>query len=605
MNHLDVYYRALSEYRKLTVANQDCTTLRSAIATTDTEQDKIEIKRAFCTIEEDWVEAIEAGLVHVEKAIKQDRQFIRSNGEIIPIEKVKHVSKESVEHLAKHSNLITRYEEGEDIVPDKLYTVERLNDYAVYENRFLYMLLCYLRDFITIRYNDITELTHKYEATISLDKKIATGRGQMTYTLSMHDVRKNDQYLKDHNPARDIIDRIDLILKAVLAFLATPLMEVVSKAPMLKPPITKTNVLKMNNNFKGAVALYDFIIAYDKPGYNTEFEVSTISPFRDDLADEMAEAGGLVSFLAYEYGLKIKNDLKEAYVLEELRLKDEEIRKRAESIAAMKRRLEASGVGIEEYVITLEKQLRALEAERVRAQTLAEEIAELKDIQKRLSKSIEDLKDENENLKVEMAEEKQRHFEEMEALKKAHEDEMHELIVRHEEEIRALNEKHENEIKELTEKHNAEIEELNRKHREEIDSLNEAAARERERYEGEIARIRLDTANEIQAAREDCKAKVDEACRNLSETREQLDECNREKAQLLEQKLQSDARVKALGGVDRDYTDRDSFNLLENEYKAFTRLYKEQWTKTKKQIRTNHLNMKNIRGNEENDKNSD
>lgn len=594
MNHLDVYYRALSEYRKLTVANHDCSALRSAIATTDTEQDKIEIKRAFCTIEEDWVNAIEAGLVHVEKAIKQDRQFIRSNGEIIPIEKVKHVSKESVEHLARHSSLITRYEEGEDIIPDKLYTVERLNDYAVYENRFLYMLLCYLRDFITIRYNDITDLTHKYEATISLDKKIVTGKSQMTYTLTMHDVRKNDQYLKDHNPARDIIDRIDLILKAVLAFLATPLMEVVAKAPMLKPPITKTNVLKMNNDFKGAVALYDFIIAYDKPGYHTEFEINTISPFRDDLADEMAEAGGLVSFLAYEYGLKIKNELKEAYALEEIRLKDEEIKKRAESIAAMKRRLEASGIGIEDYVITLEKQLRALESERVRAQALAEEIAELKDTQKRLSEALEALKEENESLKVEMAEEKQRHFEEMEALKKAHEEEMHELILRHEEEIRELNEKH-----------SAEIEELNNRHREEIERLNEAAARERERYESEIAQIRLDTANEIQAAKEDCKNKVDEACRNLAECREQLDVNNKEKAELLEQKLQSDARVKALGGIDRDHTDRESFNLLENEYKAFTRLYKEQWAKTKKQIRTNHLNMKNIRGTEENDKSSD
>ena len=141
MNQLDVYYRALSEYRKLTLANSDCTSFRSAIAAAGIEQDKIEIKRAYCTIEEDWVEAIEEGLVHIEKAIKEDRQFIRSNGEIIPIEKVKHVSRESVEHLAKHSNLITRYEEGEDIIPDSLYAVERLNDYTVYENRFLYMLL--------------------------------------------------------------------------------------------------------------------------------------------------------------------------------------------------------------------------------------------------------------------------------------------------------------------------------------------------------------------------------------------------------------------------------------------------------------------------------
>ena len=94
MNQLDVYYRALLNYRKLTTANHDCTAMRSAIASADAEKDKIVIKRAFCTIESDWVEAIENGLIHIEKAIKQERQFIRSNGEVVPIEKVKRVSKE-------------------------------------------------------------------------------------------------------------------------------------------------------------------------------------------------------------------------------------------------------------------------------------------------------------------------------------------------------------------------------------------------------------------------------------------------------------------------------------------------------------------------------
>ena len=88
MNQLDVYYRALLNYRTLTTASNECGSLRSAIAEADTEQDKIVITRAFCTIDEDWVDAIEAGLVHIEKAIKEDRQFIRSNGEVVEIEKV-------------------------------------------------------------------------------------------------------------------------------------------------------------------------------------------------------------------------------------------------------------------------------------------------------------------------------------------------------------------------------------------------------------------------------------------------------------------------------------------------------------------------------------
>ena len=128
MNQLDVYYRALLNYRKYTTQSNECNSLRGAIAEADTENDKIVIKRALCTIDEEWVNVIEDGLRHVEKAIKQERQFIRSNGEVVEIEKVKHVSKESVEHLSRHSNLISRYTEGEDIIPDKLYSVERLND---------------------------------------------------------------------------------------------------------------------------------------------------------------------------------------------------------------------------------------------------------------------------------------------------------------------------------------------------------------------------------------------------------------------------------------------------------------------------------------------
>ena len=46
-------------------------------------------------------------------------------------------------------------EEGDNIVPDKLYMVEKLSDYAVYENRFLFMLLSYLRDFIQYRLEKI------------------------------------------------------------------------------------------------------------------------------------------------------------------------------------------------------------------------------------------------------------------------------------------------------------------------------------------------------------------------------------------------------------------------------------------------------------------
>ena len=130
MNQSDAYYRALLAYRAQTAAKRECVRDRNAFAEAG-GRGEIAVTRAVCTVDEEWIKEIEAGLVHLEKAIKEERQFIYSNGEVIPIEKVKNVSKDSVEHLARHSDLITRVHEGEDLIPDKLYTVERLSDYAV------------------------------------------------------------------------------------------------------------------------------------------------------------------------------------------------------------------------------------------------------------------------------------------------------------------------------------------------------------------------------------------------------------------------------------------------------------------------------------------
>ena len=379
MDELDIYYRALLDFCRATESSRPCSALSQAIASSSTDTEDMTVTRAECTVDEDWVNAIEEGLVHIEKAIKEERQFIQSNGEIIPIEKVKNVSKESVQHLSRHSNLITRVPEDEDnLIPDKLYTVERLNDYAVYENRFLYMLLCYLRDFVTIRYNAVLEITNKYDGELNINKKVNHSRRNIDCVITFKEDRKNDEYLREHNSAKEIIDRIDLILKAVLAFLSTPLMEFTAKAPMLKPPITKTNVLKMDNNFKGAVRLYDFIIAYDKPGYTVNKITNRIAPFRDDLALELSQATAIISFLTYEYGLGIKSDLKERYNREEKRRKTEELLRMSEQLEALGRRLRISGESYEEYALSLEKHVKNLTAEVAKLEPLRNEIDELK-----------------------------------------------------------------------------------------------------------------------------------------------------------------------------------------------------------------------------------
>lgn len=598
MNELDIYYRALLDFCRATSAVRECNALTSAIASADAETDKIVVTRAKCTVDEDWVLAIEEGLVHIEKAIKEERQFIQSNGETVPIEKVKNVSKESVQHLAKHGNLITRVpDEGKDIVPDKLYTVERLNEYAVYENRFLYMLLCYLRDFVTIRYNEILDHTNKYEGTLDINKRINVSKRTMEYTVSLKEHRRDDRYLRENNAAKDIIDRIDLILKTILAFLATPLMECTSKVAMIKPPITKTNVLKMDNNFKGAVRLYDFIIAYDKRGYTVEKEENKLSPFREDLAEELAQAGAIISFLTYEYGLGIKTELKERYNAEERRRKTEELKKKTEQLEAIGRKLKTSGMSAEEYILSLEKHLRALSAETARMESMRNEIELLKNVERDQKNKISELTEELETLKEEYIEAQRRHEEEIEDLKEAHENE-----------IAELKEAHANEISELHSRYKSEIEEQKQAHQRAMEELKEAYETElneqKERYRSYVDQLK----EQMETEKEAMRASVTSAEQSVRSAKSELQEKTKEYEDLLEKHLTSEALVKALraekGSSNGDFSDKAGFDQLEKEYKAFTRFYNSEWAQAKKKIRKNILNMENLKGKKNGDKES-
>ena len=616
MNQLDVYYRALTGYRALTRDNRECTVLRKAMAQTDTQNDRLEVTRNVCTVDEDWIIAIEKGLVFVEKAIKEERQFIYSQGEVEPIEKVKHISKESVIHLAKHSNLITKEQQGEDIIPDQLYNVERLNDYAVYENRFLYMLLCYLRDFVTIRYNKILDLTNRYDGVLVMNKEINLPNRTVKYSVDLHEVRKDDPYLRDHNPAREVIDRIDLILKTVLSFLSTPLMEIAGKAAKLKPPITKTNVLKMDNNFKGAVALYEFIVAYDKPGFTSKEYKTEFAPFGDTLADEMAEAGSMMSFLVYEYGLGINSELKQSYLEEEARRKTEEIRRRSEQLAALKKRLNAKEISPEEYMLSLEKQIKLLEADNRQLEPLRIRVKELEESERRLNLEIQRLNCKIDALVDDLEAQRLRYELMIEELKAEHAGEIESIRAAHAEEIEKLVSKHQTELEIVRLKHAEELRQIDAKHAEDIAALNAD-------WQARLDALEL----QMQAAEEDCRARIEAVYREM---REHQNECDRQIAELngvidaangkiddgikayeqltkeyndlLDEKLMCDARIRALKiklGVitpDATYTEKEHFDGLETEFNAFNKFYKKCWNMAKKEIRKDMLNYKTLIG---------
>ncbi len=557
MNQLDVYYRALLNYRELTDNNSDCLRIKRGFLASDAGADKIIIKRAHCKVDEEWVSEIEKGLVHIEKAIKEERQFIYSNGEVLPIEKVKHISTESIKHLAKHSEMLTKEPVDDEIIPDKLYSVERLNDYTVYENRFLYMLLCYLRDFVTFRYNNILSATNRYDGSFTMDRDIQVGKESLKVKVDIHNVKEDDKYLREHNAEKEIIDRIDLILKTILAFLATPLMEYQSKVAMLRPPITKTNVLKMDNNFKGAVALYDFIISYDKDGYTIEEEIREISPFTEEMSLDIAEPVILLSFLTYEYGLNIGGYLKAEYDREETRLRDEKIKLHAEKLEALARRVRNHSDDPAEYMLELERHIRMLEREIGTIPTLRATIEVLGDEKEQLKTHIDSLNKEINEFDMKLEQIRAEHLDEVQRINSAYALKIHEIISANESTLKAEREKH------LAE----------------IDAFNQ--------HIGELLEAQKNAEGTLAA--------------EIAELKEKLRELQTAYDALQEAKRLAEARYLALkykeGALDENdvYTDREDFCELEAEYEVFTKFFKEEWKRAKKQIRRDLLNLKNFK----------
>jgi len=525
MSQLNTLYRALLEYKKHTSTDRECTSLKNIIKKADVENDEIDIITYTCKVDEDWIIAIEQGLVHVEKAIAEYRQFIRQDGEVVPIEKIKRVSKDSVEHLARHSDLITRIVEGQDLIPDKLYTVEKLSDYAVYENRFLYMMLCYLRDFISLRYNNIVEKTNTYDATTLMNKTIHNKHQKVVFEMKMLDQRKNDPFIREHNESKDIIRRIDSLLKVVLAYLSTPLMEEVAKSPMLKPPVTKTNVLKMNQNFKGALALYDYLVAYDKQGYEIVEKRKRINPFTEEEGDDFSEVVSLTSFLTYQYGNEIKDLLIEEYKIEEEKKKQEEAIRFQEQLKKMKKRVAESEMSVEEYMLVLEKRNRELEKDSAQLVLAKQEIRELNQKVEELTSSLEKANEKIQELEQEIARLIQKYIDDMNALKEAHRIEIENLVNKYETQIAELHETYQTQIKEMIEAHENEVRELKEAYETQISELKEAyetqilemkeayetqIANMQEAYETQIAELHTTYQQEINSLKEQHVQEIDE-----------------------------------------------------------------------------------------------
>lgn len=577
MRLIDLYYRAFKAYRNKTKDHPDAVKVRQIIKKANANHDELTTLTYRCEIETDWIENIEHGLVFIEKAIREERQFIRTEGEVIQIEKVKKVSRESVEHLARHSNLITKVlPEGEQLVPEKLYVVEKLNDYAVYENRFLYFLLIYLEAFIQSRLEKIERLMTTYHARLILNKTIELHHRTVRFDLTLDDKYEQEPYLYEAFKENPILQRIANILFGVRALLNTPLMQEVAKAPMIRPPIIKTNVLRMNPNFRAALALYDYITSYHKDGYSVEEVRFTYRPFPNELGDQFAEAIELTTFLSYQFGRGITDHLQQVFLEEEERRKEEEKALLEQELKRLKKRVREMNTDYEQYILLLEKRQLELEKEKEQLLIIQDQHERLKDAFAQLETQIAQMKEAMVSLETALQEKNEviydlneKYFRDLKALERAHREAMDDLRESYQLEMNQLIETHEKKTQELF----ASFENVKKELENQIQELRNTVGRLEE--EKQILIVQYEQQLQEQ------KKQYEETIDSLYEQMENLtDEKNYYLGALYALQHEFCTLPNSL-----DFTSRDQFNELERIKQSFHRFFKKQWKQAKKRIR--------------------
>ncbi len=607
MDLLDYYYRAFKDYRNETAKSNVCGKETRTVAETDIENDKLESTKYIVTVEEDWIKAIEDGLKFVEQAVAEERQFIKTNGEVVPIEKIRKISKDTVVHLAKHSDMITHVpeEEGATIVPDQLYMVEKLSDYGVYENRFLYMMLCYIKSFIEYRLEKIDSLRRSYVGDMVIDKKVVAKKRTLKIEMHVLEERSDNPYPIPDGECENRVRRISDCREIINALLNTDLMQQVAKTPMIKPPIVKTNVLKMNNNFKNALALYDYIASYKGDGFTSEQVKYNFSPYSEALSSEIAEAANLMSFVTYKAGNKLDELLELNYSEEERRRKQEAEEKLIANLNRLKKRASESGKSLEEYMLVLERRNRHLEKDseelahlRLQMEQLLKEMEALNAEKAELNRRITELQHTIELKEEEIAELKQKYIEDIAALKSDHASAVAKIKGENESAIAALKtefadkmtamvDEYESKVTKLT----GDLSEANSKYTAAVDDCDRRISEMQFKmtdYDNEKKRLEDELAAKLKKMERICAETV---MQEQSKSEAQKAEYEKQLAELREEAAFTRGELDAMriqqGKIapSTDYASRERFTELEQEYEAFQKFFKRQWEYTKKEIR--------------------
>lgn len=505
------YYRSYKYMQDMLKSDFTHNYIEEALKDGDEGKDSIFGKTNEKVIDMDWVIAIEETLPYIQKAIDEQRRFIKQAENVVRIKKAK-----------------------------KILTVEREEGFAIYENRVLLTLIHKALMFVDDKYSKMKDVPNDSYNNITMNRHLELNQQKLDFSVNY--VNENHESLAEDLDVEDIeslsdFDRIRRIRQGLNECLATPLMKEIAKEPQVKPPLTQTNLLKENPNFKKAVELWSFLDTYKKQGFELvgeEYNGKMTDENKEDVYLAMEFQHFMMSITtnpALRKMLQEKYEEENALAKEEAdrpekvkemvletqteAVRKEEIEKLTAEITELKQKIAELESVIEEKNKIIDEQqaeIRRLQTENEQQKALIAEqkqkIEEQANIIKTQEGKIAALENERESHAKQVEQmnadfaEKTRIAEENFANRlSAKQKEFDDAQTAHNEYVTKLNTDNANKIAELNTNHSNEVAQLKSDYENRIDTINKenatATANLKSDYEGQLTSMKADYTSQI------------------------------------------------------------------------------------------------------------
>ena len=179
----------------------------------------ITVKRDIdaCVSDTSWIDMVEECIPYLDNIIRNPRRFIVQEENIVPIEKAKVVTEESIRHLAQHTSMIQEVQEDGTVIPLKLLNVYREETVDLYENRFIKSLVDNLYTFVNNKLNESDQRSYaKVESTVSYSGLMKKKGEEVEVNLQLKS--KKDTEIDASKDGHSLEERISHIKDIVSAF---------------------------------------------------------------------------------------------------------------------------------------------------------------------------------------------------------------------------------------------------------------------------------------------------------------------------------------------------------------------------------------------------